>query len=52
MRKQPKGVVPKCIDLDRLAAPRRDNPIVHFRIHPGERVTLLNLVQAGVSWIT
>ena len=51
MRKQAKGVIPKCIDLDRFTAPRCDNPIFHFRIHPGERVTVLTLCKQTVVWI-
>ena len=29
-------VVPEGVDLDRLARARRDDPVAHFRVHPGE----------------
>ena len=33
-RKQGEGVVPERVDLDRLPAPRRDDPILDLRVHP------------------
>ena len=34
-------VKPERVDLDRLSAARRHDPIAHLRVHPGELVTLL-----------
>src|SRR6267154_1839547 len=48
---QAQRVVPKRVDLDRLAAARGHHPIADFRIHPGERVTLRPLAQEPVTWV-
>src|SRR5260370_5359417 len=42
-RQATQDVVPERLDLDRLADPRRDDPVTHFGVHPGE----LNAVRAG-----
>ena len=38
--RQPERVVPEGVDLDRLPAPRRHDPVPHPGIHPGQRVPL------------
>ena len=30
------GVVPERLNLDRLSAPRRDHPVAHLGVHPGQ----------------
>ena len=51
IRQQAQRVVPKRVDLDRLAAARGHHPIADFRIHPGERVTLRPLGEEPVTWV-
>ena len=48
---QRQRVVPERVDLHRLAAPRRDDPVVHLRIHPGELVAFLPLPDQAVRGI-
>src|SRR5690242_7552729 len=48
---KPQGVVPKGIDFDRLASPRRDNPVTDLGVHPGELISLLSLAQEAVARI-
>ena len=38
LRQQLQRVVPKRVDLDRLAAPGRDHPVADLGVHPGELV--------------
>ena len=41
-------VVPQRVDLHRLAAPRRDDPVVDLRVHPRELIALRALRQQAV----
>src|ERR1044071_6549941 len=50
-RDQTKRVIPKCVDLDRLPAARRDDPIAHLRIHPGKMVIFFALDKQAVGGI-
>src|ERR1043165_4664247 len=45
---QTERVVPECVDLDGLAAPRRDDPAVALRIHPGQLITFRALHEQAV----
>ena len=49
--RQPQRVVPEGVDLDGLAASRRDNPVPHARIHPGERVALLAAGEQSIPMV-
>src|SRR5256712_2632602 len=40
-RHRAQRVVPEGVDLDRLARTRRDDPVAHLRVHPGELHTRL-----------
>ena len=42
---QPERIIPKPIDFDRFAAPRRHHPIIDFGIHPGELIARRSLAQ-------
>src|SRR5262249_14672339 len=48
---QTQRVVPKCIDLNRFAAPRRHHPIAHLRVHPRELIARRALPQEAVPRI-
>ena len=48
---EPEGVVPERVDLHRLTAPGRDDPVVHLGVHPGELVALGTLAQQAVRGI-
>ena len=46
---QPQRVVPERVDLDRLAAPRRHDPVADLGVHPGELIALGALAQQAVA---
>ena len=48
---QAQRVVPERVDLDRLAAARRHDPVVDLRVHPGELITRGALAQQTVAGI-
>ena len=45
---QSQRVVPKGIDFNGFAATRRNDPVTHLRIHPGELIILLALSKKAV----
>src|SRR5262245_52909773 len=45
---QAERIVPKRVDLDGLSAARCNNPVAHFRIHPGKLVAFLTLREQAV----
>src|SRR2546427_5717965 len=51
IREQTECVVPKGVDLHRLAATRSDDPVPHLRVHPGKLITFLALREQAVVWI-
>ena len=48
---EPQCVVPERVDLDRLAAPRRDDPVVDLGVHPGELIALGALAEQAVAGV-
>ena len=44
-------VEPQRVDLDRLAAARRDHPVVDLRVHPRQLITLGALRQQPVALV-
>src|SRR5262245_39902228 len=42
------GVIPKCLDLDRLSMPRSYDPVANFRIHPGKLDARLTSVEQTI----
>ena len=44
-------VVPKGVELNRLATPRGHDPIAHFRVHPRELVTFFALGEQTIGRI-
>src|SRR5215203_2307664 len=48
---EPECVVPERVDLDGLAAPRRDDPAVALRVHPRQLVALLALREQAVRGV-
>ena len=56
MRAQPafqqaQGVVPQGVDLDRLAAPRRHDPVADLGVHPGQLIACRALSQQAVAGV-
>src|SRR6266568_5662432 len=51
IRQQAKRIVPKRVDLDRLSAAGCHDPVVHFRVHPGELITGFALREQSIVWI-
>src|SRR4029450_12552131 len=48
---QTERIEPERVDLHRLASPRCDDPIVDFRVHPGELISIGPLTQKAVVLI-
>src|SRR3954467_10745482 len=47
-RQQFERVIPERVNLDRFAPTRRDDPVAHFRVHPGELHPFLALHEQAV----